>query len=52
MLEGHENSIHALAVLSDGRLASASLDETIRIWDVEGGEPGESDQREKGATAH
>jgi WD40 repeat protein len=33
-LEGHGNRINALCALSDGRLASASSDRTIRMWDV------------------
>lgn len=33
-LEGHEDSVSALAVLPDGRLASASHDRTVRVWDL------------------
>jgi ankyrin repeat protein len=31
-LKGHTITVWALAVLSDGRLASASWDKTIRVW--------------------
>jgi WD40 repeat protein len=31
-LQGHSHGVHALAVLPDGRLASASYDKTIRVW--------------------
>ncbi|MEV0353223.1 WD40 repeat domain-containing protein [Nonomuraea sp. NPDC050680] len=35
-LHGHTAGIHALVVTPDsGRLASVSLDETVRIWDVD-----------------
>jgi WD40 repeat protein len=34
-LEGHSGSVHALAVLADGRLASgATYDGTIRLWNL------------------
>jgi WD40 repeat protein len=33
-LKGHTESVKALALLPDGRLASGSWDETIRIWDI------------------
>ena len=36
-LEGHSGSVDALCVLPDGRLASGSLDNTIRLWDVKTG---------------
>jgi predicted ATPase len=33
-LEGHLDSIPAICMLPDGRLASGSYDKTIRLWDV------------------
>ena len=36
-LEGHSDWIRALCVLPDGRLASGSSDNTIRLWDVKTG---------------
>jgi WD40 repeat protein len=33
-LEGHTNSVQALCLLPDGRLASGSYDNTIRLWNV------------------
>jgi WD40 repeat protein len=33
-LDGHLEGISALCLLADGRLASGSYDETIRLWDV------------------
>jgi WD40 repeat protein len=33
-LEGHTGTIHAFAMLPDGRLASGSTDATIRLWDL------------------
>lgn len=32
MLEGHSDEVRALALLTDGRLASGSEDSTIRLW--------------------
>ena len=31
-LKGHFNAVYALAVLSDGKLASGSWDATVRLW--------------------
>ena len=36
-LEGHSGAVLALCVLPDGRLASGSWDNTIRLWDVTAG---------------
>jgi WD40 repeat protein len=36
-IEGHEGAVIALIALTDGRLASASIDKSIRIWDVKTG---------------
>jgi WD40 repeat protein len=36
-LEGHTHVVTTLAVLPDGRLASASWDGTFRVWDMETG---------------
>ena len=36
-LEGHSGSVAALCMLPDGRLASGSRDNTIRLWDVTAG---------------
>ena len=33
-LEGHTSLVRALAVLSDGTVASGSWDRTVRLWDV------------------
>jgi len=37
VLSGHKGAVMALAVLDDGRLASAAKDHTIRVWDLGGG---------------
>jgi WD40 repeat protein len=33
-IEGHDDSVTALCLLPDGTLASGSLDQSIRIWDL------------------
>jgi WD40 repeat protein len=39
ILEGHRGEVWALALTPDGRRAvSASLDKTLRVWDLEQGE--------------
>jgi WD40 repeat protein len=37
-LTGHSSWVRALAVLQDGRVVSASNDETLRVWDVVSGD--------------
>jgi WD40 repeat protein/tRNA A-37 threonylcarbamoyl transferase component Bud32 len=52
VLQGHSNTVCGLAVLSDGRLASCSHDETIKIWSLHLGHlsnnseaPGKAEER-------
>ena len=41
VLEGHANTVSALAALPDGRLASGSWDGTVRVWNpLKGAPPG------------
>jgi WD40 repeat protein len=38
-LQGHDDLVTAVAVLPDGdHVASASLDQALRLWDLENGE--------------
>lgn len=37
VLEGHENAVHALCDAGDGYVVSASLDTTLRVWDLHTG---------------
>ena len=37
-IKGHYLNINCLAVLPDGRLASGSMDETLRVWDTSSGQ--------------
>lgn len=38
-LKGHKDNVNAVAFLSDGRIATASYDATLRIWPAGGGDP-------------
>ena len=38
-LKGHKDNVNAVAFLSDGRIATAAYDATVRIWPANGGEP-------------
>ena len=38
VLEGHTHRVYCVAVLSDGRVVSGSVDNTERIWDLSTGE--------------
>ena len=38
ILTGHGDGVNTLVELADGRLASGSVDSTVRVWDLESGE--------------
>ncbi|MFN3890419.1 MAG: c-type cytochrome [Beijerinckiaceae bacterium] len=38
-LKGHKDNVNAVAFLSDGRIATAGYDATLRIWPAAGGDP-------------
>ncbi len=38
-LVGHKDNVNAVAFLSDGRIATAGYDATVRIWPANGGAP-------------
>jgi RNA polymerase sigma factor (sigma-70 family) len=37
--EGHRGPIHGMAITADGKVVSASTDNTIRVWDLRTGRP-------------
>ncbi len=37
-LEGHTHGVHAVAMLDEKRVVSASRDHTLRVWDLDSGE--------------
>jgi len=37
VLEGHENAVYAVLDIGGGQIVSASLDTTMRVWDVSTG---------------